>query len=87
MKKKLKQSERQFMENAMVDTVRLRAALMIACTELSGGDPIEALELSEFFYDQAPELIKVLTSDGLKNLPAGPAQVVQFPAMSRERSE
>lgn len=78
MKKKLKKSESEFMENAMVDTVRLRAALMIACTELTG-DPIEAIELAELLYDQAPLLIETLTEEGIENLPAGPARIVQFP--------
>ncbi len=82
MKKKLKKPERQFMEIAMVDTVRLRAALMIACTELSGGDPIEAMELAEMFYDDAPDLLKILTEEGIGKLPAGPALVVAFPTKS-----
>jgi hypothetical protein len=79
MKRKLKKSERQLMGNAMVDSTRLRAALMIACTALTEGDPIEALELAEYFYDEAPELLKTLTADGIENLPGGPAQVLSFP--------
>lgn len=79
-KKKLTKAESQFMENSMEDTVRLRAALMIACTELTGGDPLAALELSEEFYDMAPELLGILTAEGLENLPAGPAKILPFPA-------
>jgi hypothetical protein len=79
MKTKLKKSDRQVMENAMVDSTRLRAALMIACTALADGDPIEALELAEYFYDEAPELLKILTADGIEKLPGGPAQVISFP--------
>lgn len=82
MKKKLKKPDRDIMQNAMVDTVRLRAALIIACTELADGDPIEAMELAEMFYDEAPNLIKVLTAQGIENLPAGPAQIVPFPNRS-----
>ena len=78
MKTKLKKSERQFMENAMVDTTRLRAALMIACTELAG-DPLQGLLLAEHFYDEAPQLLKELTSEGFDNLPGAPALVVPFP--------
>ncbi len=79
MKSKLKKSERQFMENAMVDSTRLRAALMIACTELAEGDPIEGHMLAEQLYDEAPKLLKELTGAGLANLPGGPAQVLPFP--------
>lgn len=82
MKKKLKKPDRDFMQNAMVDTVRLRAALLMCCTQLADGDPIEALELAEMFYDEAPNLIKALTVQGLANLPAGPAQVLSFPIKS-----
>lgn len=77
MKKKLKPTEREFMENALVDSVRLRAALLLACTELTEGDPIEAWGLAEEFYDQAPKLLKVLEGD--TKLPCGPAQVLPFP--------
>lgn len=78
MKKKLKKAESEFMENAMVDTVRLRAALMIACTELTG-DPLMAVELAEEFYDMAPELLEILTEECVENLPAGPAKILNFP--------
>lgn len=77
MKKKLKKAKSELMGNAMVDTVRLRAALMIACTELTG-DPLMAIELAEEFYDMAPELLGILTEEGVENLPAGPAKILPF---------
>lgn len=79
MKKKLTKQRREMTGDPMVDPLRLRAALMIACVELAGGDPILGQVLAEEFYDEAPQLLKILTADGLKNLPAGPAQVVPFP--------
>lgn len=77
MKKKHKMISREVVENAMIDSVRLRAALLLACTELTDGDPIEAWGLAEDFYDQAPKLLKVLEAD--TKLPCGPAQVLPFP--------
>lgn len=67
------------MENAMVDSTRLRTALMIACIELTGGDLLEAMDLAEHFYDEAPKLLTQLTEEGISNLPAGPAQILDFP--------
>ncbi len=82
MKKKLKPIEREFMENALVDSMRLRAALLLACTELTEGDPIEAWGLAEEFYDQAPKLLKVLEGD--TKLPCGPAQILPFPSVEKQ---
>lgn len=78
-KKKLSDSERNFMENAIVDSSRLRVALLMACTELTGGDPMAAMELSEQFYDEAPNVLKALSESGLDNLPGGPAKLLDFP--------
>lgn len=78
-KKGLTESERNFIESAMVDSTRLRTALMIACLELTGGDPLEAMDLAEHFYDEAPKLLSLLTEQGVSNLPAGPAQILDFP--------
>ncbi|HEY9757680.1 MAG TPA: hypothetical protein V6C97_21100 [Oculatellaceae cyanobacterium] len=78
MKTKLKKSKSAFMENAMVDSTRLRAALMMACTALADGDPMEGLALAEEFYDEAPKLLKIMTEGGIDNLPGGPALVVPF---------
>lgn len=78
MKKKRQMFDRESVENAMLDSVRLRAALLLACTELTGGDPIEAWGLAEEFYDQAPKLLKLLDRDQEK-LPCGPAKVLPFP--------
>lgn len=82
MKKKRKSHDmisRDVVEYAMIDTMRLRAALLLACTELTGGDPIEAWGLAESFYDDAPKLLEVLGSDTAEKLPGRPAQIVQFP--------
>lgn len=77
--KKFQKIDREVVENAMLDTVRLRAALMLACTELCGGDPLEGWGLAEEFYDLAPSLIEGLTGAGLQSLPAKPADILQFP--------
>lgn len=76
--KKLKPVAGEVVENMMLDTTRLRAALLLACIELTG-DPMDAFDLAEHFYDLAPDLIEHLTEDGLSNLPGGPAKIVQFP--------
>lgn len=75
--------DRDFMENALVDTMRLRAALLMACTELCCGDPLEGWGLAEEFYDMAPKLIDSMMETGAK-LPCGPAQVLQFPNKSEQ---
>jgi hypothetical protein len=77
--KKPQKIDREVVENAMLDTVRLRAALMLACTELCGGDPLEGWGLAEEFYDLAPRFIEGLTGGALQNLPAKPADILQFP--------
>ena len=71
MNKPLTKTERAFMETAMVDSMRLRTALIIACFEITK-DPLQAMDLMEHFYDEAPNLIALLTSEG-------PAQVLPFP--------
>jgi|688.fasta_scaffold189985_1 hypothetical protein len=78
-RKQSQKIDREAVENAMLDTMRLRAALLLACTELCNGDPLEGWGLAEEFYDQAPALIANLTETGQKQLPCGPAQVLQFP--------
>lgn len=82
MKKKHKQQmfSREDVEYAMLDTMRLRAALLLACTELTGGDPIEAWGLAETFYDEAPKLLEVLGAETAERMPGRPAQIVPFPA-------
>lgn len=79
MKKKAEKIDREVVENLMVDTSRLRAALMLACLELTQGDFIAAMDLSEDLYDAAPQLLESLTEAGLDNLPCGPAKVLPFP--------
>ncbi len=81
MKKKHKHEmiSRDVVEYAMIDTMRLRAALLLACTELTGGDPIEAWGLAENFYDDAPKFLEVLGADTAEKLPGRPAQIVPFP--------
>jgi hypothetical protein len=81
-RKQAQKIDREAVENAMLDTMRLRAALLMACTELCNGDPLEGWGLAEEFYDQAPALIANLTETGQKQLPCGPAQVLQFPSKS-----
>ncbi|MBN9394287.1 MAG: hypothetical protein J0H83_03515 [Candidatus Melainabacteria bacterium] len=85
MKKKHKHKmiSRDVVENAMIDTTRLRAALLLACTELTGGDPIEAWGLAETFYDEAPKLLAVLSAETVEKMPGGPAKVVPFPAIQQ----
>lgn len=78
-KKSLTKAERAFMENCMVDTTQLRTALMMACLELADGDPIGAMELTEYFYDEAPEFQAMLQEEALKSLHQGPAQILDFP--------
>lgn len=84
-RKQTQKIDREVMEHAMIDSMRLRAALLLACTELCNGDPLEAWGLAEDFYDQAPQLIAVLTESGQGNLPCGPAQVIQFPTKQDEK--
>ena len=79
MKKKAEKIDRAVVENLMVDTSRLRAALMLACLELTEGDLVAAMDLAEDMYDAAPQLLDSLTDTGIGNLPGGPAQVIQFP--------
>lgn len=79
-RKKSQKIDREVVETCMLDTMRLRAALMLACTEICGGDPLEAWGLAEQFYDAAPELIAILTETGTDNLPCGPAKIIPFPA-------
>ncbi|PZM77183.1 MAG: hypothetical protein DKT66_28500 [Candidatus Melainabacteria bacterium] len=79
MKKKAEKIDREVVENMMVDTTRLRAALMLACLELTQGDLIAAIDLSEELYDTAPKLLEGLNETGLDNLPCGPAKVLPFP--------
>lgn len=81
---KVDKIDRQVVENLMVDTSRLRAALMIACLEITEGDPIAAMDLAEDFYDAAPELLAGLTETGLDNLPGAPAKVLPFQKKSRQ---
>ena len=78
-RKQTQMIDREAVENAILDTMRLRAALLLACTELCNGDPLEGWGLAEEFYDQAPALIATLTDTGKTQLPCGPAQVLQFP--------
>lgn len=78
MKKKAEKIDREAVENLMVDTSRLRAALMLACLELTEGDFIAAMDLAEDLYDAAPRLLDELTQTGLDNLPCGPAKVLPF---------
>lgn len=78
-RKQTQKIDREVVENCMLDTMRLRAALLLACTEICGGDPLEAWGLAEEFYDQAPQLINILTEGGKDNLPCGPAQILPFP--------
>ncbi|MFM9458731.1 hypothetical protein, partial [Streptomyces europaeiscabiei] len=63
-RKQSQKIDREAVENAMLDTMRLRAALLMACTELCNGDPLEGWGLAEEFYDQAPALIANLTETG-----------------------
>lgn len=79
MKKKAEKIDREVVENMMVDTTRLRAALMLACLELTDGDFMAAMDLSEDLYDAAPQLLEGLNETGLQNLPGGPAKVLPFP--------
>lgn len=72
---KLKKPEREDMNRAIVDVVRLRAALVMACTHLTD-DPIKAIKLAEYFDDQAREQMWMLTAADVKKLPATPAKVV-----------
>lgn len=65
-------------EDALVDSLRLRSALLLACIELTDGDPIAAWELAEDFYDMAPNLVEHLNEQGIKNLPGAPAEILQF---------
>lgn len=65
-------------EEALIDTVRLRSALLLACIELADGDLMEAWDLAEQYYDLAPNLTKMLEENGLTNLPGGPAQILPF---------
>lgn len=69
MKKKAEKIDRAAVENLMVDTSRLRAALMLACLELTEGDPIAAMDLSEDLYDAAPQLLEVISAAALDSLP------------------
>jgi len=78
MKKNADMISRESVENCMLDTMRLRAALMIACLEMTDGDLEEAWDLAEHYYDLAPTLIEGLTEEGLSNLPGGPAQILPF---------
>jgi hypothetical protein len=78
MKKKAKKIDRVAVENLMVDTSRLRAALMLACLELTEGDPIAAMDLSEDLYDAAPQLLEVISEAALESFPGGPAKVLPF---------
>ena len=84
MKKKHKQKPEMFsreaVEHVMLDTMRLRAALLLACTELTDGDPIEAWGLAETFYDEAPKLLEVLGAEAAEKLSGKPAQILPFPA-------
>jgi len=82
MKKKHKKQmfSREDVEYAMLDTMRLRAALLLACTELTDGDPIEAWGLAETFYDEAPKLLEVLGAEAAEKLSGKPAQILPFPA-------
>lgn len=82
MKKKAQMIDREVMEHAMIDSTRLRAALLLACTELTGGDPIEAWGLAEEFYDAAPSLLNALLDPD--KLPCGPAKVLPFPAKTSD---
>lgn len=88
MKKKHKQKPEMFsreaVEHAMLDTMRLRAALLLACTELTNGDPIEAWGLAETFYDEAPKLLEVLGVETAEKMPGGPAHIVPFPAKQQQ---
>lgn len=62
--------EWDFNQDALLDSLRLRTALLLACMELTGGDDLlEAWALAEDFYDAAPALLKELSEQGLKNLP------------------
>ncbi|MBA3991960.1 MAG: hypothetical protein C0469_00440 [Cyanobacteria bacterium DS2.3.42] len=78
MKKKAKKIDREAVENLMVDTSRLRAALMLACLELAEGDPIVAMDLSEDLYDAAPQFLEVVTEAAFESFPGGPAKVLPF---------
>lgn len=81
-KAKAQKIDRAVVENAMLDTMRLRAALLLACTELTDGDPLEGWLLAEEFYDEAPKLIALLAEPEQK-LPAAPATVIPFPTKER----
>lgn len=78
MKKKAEKIDREVVEKLMVDTSRLRGALMLACLELTGGDFMAAMDLAEDLYDAAPQLLDHLTETGIENLPCGPAKVLPF---------
>lgn len=86
MKKKHKKQmfSREDVEYAMLDTMRLRAALLLACTELTDGDPIEAWGLAETFYDEAPKLLEVLGAETAEKMPGRPAHIVPFPAKQQQ---
>lgn len=77
-KKRRQMIDREVVENAMIDTVRLRAALLIACTELADGDPLEGWGIAEQLYDAAPALLDMFKGDESR-LPCAPAKVLKFP--------
>lgn len=45
------------------DTLKLRTALLMACTILTDGDPEEAAALMEELYDQADKALEILAKD------------------------
>lgn len=71
--------DREFVENALIDTARLRAALLLACTELADGDPLEGWGIAEQLYDAAPALLDMLKGDESR-LPCASAKILKFPS-------
>jgi len=66
-------------DDALIDSLRLRAALLLACIELTGSeDMLDAWELAEEFYDAAPGLLAKLEED-FDGVPQ-PGQVLYFPS-------
>lgn len=69
----------------LIDSLRLRAALLLACIELTGGEDMhEAWELAEQFYDAAPELLAKL-EEGTDDLPK-PGKVLFFPSEAMNKN-
>ena len=87
MRNPITQAERDFMTHAMVDSTRLRTALIMACMMLCDGDPFEACSLMEEMYHDAPDFIDEIARRARQQPPDQPldlAKVIPFPARKSE---